>query len=83
MMAINEWDRMLTTNEAAARLNLKPNTLRQWRYRGCGPVFYRMGDGPGAHCRYRAGDLEEWISKKRLISTCGGGVHVEATEDNR
>lgn len=73
-MTTNDSDQLLSTNEAAARLNLKPDTLRQWRYRKCGPAFYRLGDGPGARCHYRASELEEWISKKRLISTCGGGV---------
>ena len=81
-MTTNDTDRMLSTDEAAARLNLKPSTLRQWRYRKRGPAFYRLGDGPGARCHYRASELEEWISKKRLISTCGGGVPAELTEDN-
>ncbi len=80
-MTTNDLDRMLSTNEAAARLNLKPDTLRQWRYRGCGPAFYRMGDSPAARCHYRAGELEEWISTKRLISTCGGGVPDDKTKD--
>ena len=55
----------LSTKEAAAKLNLKPDTLNQWRYHGCGPVFYRMGDGPSARCRYRSDDLDRWIAGRR------------------
>ena len=55
----------LSTKEAATRLNLKPDTLNQWRYRGFGPVYYRMGDGPGARCRYRSDDLDRWIAGRR------------------
>jgi hypothetical protein len=82
-MTTEDTDRMLSTNEAAAHLNLKPDTLRQWRYRGCSPPFYRVGNGPGARCHYLASELKEWLSNKHLIGTCGGGVPVEATEDNR
>ena len=82
-MKINDSNRYLSTAEAADHLGLKPNSLRQWRYRGSGPPFHRIGDGPRARCHYRASELEEWISKKRLISTCGGGVPAEAMEDHR
>lgn len=57
--------RWLSTKEAAAKLNLKPDTLNQWRYRGFGPVFYRMGDGPSARCRYRSDDLDRWVAGRR------------------
>jgi len=82
-MKPDDTNRLLSTDEAAARLNLKPDTLRQWRYRGCSPPFYRVGKGPGARCHYRASELEEWLSNKRFISTCGGGVRADRTKNSR
>ena len=34
---------LLKEAEAACFLRLKPKTLREWRSRGCGPQFYRVG----------------------------------------
>jgi DNA-binding transcriptional MerR regulator len=33
----------LLTEEVARRLRLSPRTLEQWRYRGIGPAFRRVG----------------------------------------
>lgn len=49
---------LITTQEAARRLSLSPGTLRNWRCRGCGPTFVRIG---GA-VRYRALDLEAFVA---------------------
>lgn len=36
-------DTNLLTVEVARRLRLSPRTLEQWRYRGIGPAFRRIG----------------------------------------
>ena len=48
---------LLTGKQAAAYLNLKPETLTKWRWAGKGPNYYRVG---GA-VRYSVADLEAFI----------------------
>lgn len=52
---------LLTTAEAAALLRVQPVTLRQWRHRGRGPRFVRLGPSASSHVRYRRGELERWL----------------------
>ena len=40
--AVTSADRLLNELEAAALLNLKPTTLRRWRWAGRGPRFIKM-----------------------------------------
>lgn len=56
---------ILTTKEAAAELGIKPATLEQWRWRGCGPKFCKVG----RVCRYRRSDLEEFLAGSTFSST--------------
>ena len=53
---------MFTVEEAAARLNKSPHTLRWWRTRG-------LGEGPksgklGRRIMYREEDLDAWVAKQ-------------------
>lgn len=50
---------LLTEEEAAEHLKLKPKTLTRWRWCGKGPRYYRVG---GA-IRYRLSDLQKFILK--------------------
>jgi hypothetical protein len=59
-------NRMLTPKEAAEILNVAPSGLAQWRYYGMGPSYYRLGPGKNARVRYRAHELEEWITAHRV-----------------
>ncbi|WP_084817352.1 helix-turn-helix transcriptional regulator [Gordonia sp. HS-NH1] len=54
-------DRLLDTDETGAVCGLSPRTLRTWRTDGSGkgPAFVRVG---GA-IRYRASDVQTWISR--------------------
>ena len=61
--------KLLTESEIAQIYGLKVQTLRSWRYRGSGPVFYKIG----ASCRYRAEDIEAWLSRCRRTSTSESG----------
>ena len=54
----------LTTEDLAVRYALKPSTIRRWRTKGEGPVFYtvgRLGRTPGsALIRYKLPDVLAW-----------------------
>ena len=62
-------DRLLTTEEAAARLGLKRHTLEVWRVNGGGPVFRKLG---GRAVRYRPQDLEAFVEGAGRTNTGGG-----------
>ena len=40
-------------------------TVRKWRIRGNGPRFIRCG----GNVRYRAADIEAWVSSRTVSST--------------
>jgi len=56
-------DTLLTTPQAAELLNLRPQTLHEWRSRGIGPPFHRLG---ARAVRYRVADLWEWMQAQRI-----------------
>lgn len=55
----------LDTHQAAAVAGLAPGTLRKMRISGEGPRFLKLGRA----VRYRAADLEEWLSARVISST--------------
>ena len=59
-------DALLTTVEAAYLLGLSPRTLEAMRLRGGGPPYIAVT--PKA-IRYHRGDLKNWITARRRIST--------------
>ncbi len=48
---------LLTPRQAAARLQLSPGTLANWRALGQGPPFFRVG----SRIRYRASDIDAMV----------------------
>ena len=66
---LRENDRLLTAEELADFLDVPIKTLYAWRYRGEGPVGFRVG----RHIRYRWIDVEEWI-EDRIAYTCHSRV---------
>lgn len=52
---------LLSTREAARRLGLAAGTLQNWRIRGQGPAFVRLGSA----VRYSSEDLARFISQGR------------------
>lgn len=48
---------------------LKVATLRGWRFRGLGPRFLKLGRS----VRYRAADIEAWITRGERMSTSDPG----------
>jgi excisionase family DNA binding protein len=46
----------LTPDQVAERYQVSEATLKEWRYKGVGPRYMRLG----RHVRYPATSLEEW-----------------------
>lgn len=63
---------LLTTNQAATRLNLSPSTLNKARLTGGGPSFIKLG----ASVRYRPEDLDAWVATQVRRSTSDLGTTV-------
>jgi len=61
--------RRLTEKEAAARLALSARTLQQWRVRGGGPPFLKLG----ASVRYDAAALDSWADAQQRANTSDPG----------
>jgi hypothetical protein len=53
--------RRLTSREAAEFIGVPDNRLRQWRKRGTGPRFSKVG----VAVVYRRADLERWLADVR------------------
>jgi hypothetical protein len=45
---------------ASEYLHIPVRTLQTMRYRGKGPAYYKIGDGPKARVRYRREDCAAW-----------------------
>ena len=57
-------DQLLSTQEAADYIGIKPGTLRKWRWHGTGPSYVRLGRSKRARVVYRASDLTSWLSER-------------------
>ena len=53
-----------TTEQTAKALQISPQTLRAWRYKGFGPPFVRIGPAERARVKYRIKDVEDWLEKR-------------------
>lgn len=62
--------RLLTNAEAAERLGVSPRTLEDWRLRGGGPVYRKLGR---RLVRYSPDDLDAFVGEGARTNT-GGGV---------
>jgi predicted DNA-binding transcriptional regulator AlpA len=60
---------LLSSEQVAAWLGLKPQTLRAWRLQGKGPRYCRLGDSTKAPCAYRKRDVETWLQERTYRHT--------------
>jgi len=60
---------LLTNEEAAALLGIKPNTLEIWRTKGKGPEFVKMGKQKQAPIRYLRPKIFAWLEQQSFGST--------------
>ena len=51
-------DNLLTTDQAATLVRVKPATLKIWRMKGAGPAFIKVG----RLVRYRRATIERWLN---------------------
>jgi excisionase family DNA binding protein len=54
---MDQVNRLLTTQDLADYLDVPTTTIYAWRYRGVGPLGFRVGK----HVRFRSTDVERWI----------------------
>ena len=64
--ASEEVDRLVSTEEAGALLGISPRTLEDWRLRGGGPVFRKLGRRV---VRYLVSDLRAFIEDAARANT--------------
>ena len=62
-------NRRLTETEAAMRLGLSARTLQQWRLKGGGPPFLKLG----AAVRYDEDTLKRWEASRTRANTSDPG----------
>lgn len=60
------YDEIMTPEQAAKYLGLKPTTLGRWRWEGKGPKYAKMGESKFAHVRYRKSFLDDFLSKSEI-----------------
>ena len=65
--------RVVSEAEAAARLSLSRRVLQEYRLRGVGPKYVRLGE---RRIGYNLTDLDAWIASRTVVSTAAklGGV---------
>lgn len=51
----------MTSDEVAELLCVRPATMAQWRWRGRGPAFVKLADGPAGKVRYDRREVEKWM----------------------
>lgn len=54
--------RWLTSDEVAELLRVRPATMAQWRWRGKGPAFVKLADGPAGKVRYDRREVERYMA---------------------
>ena len=68
-MASIDLDELLTNEQAADLLAIKPNTLEGWRCKGKGPPFIKLGNHPSSPIRYQRSRLMAWVDANTHNST--------------
>jgi predicted site-specific integrase-resolvase len=54
----------LTPDQVAERYQISPDSLKEWRYKGVGPKYLRIGK----RVRYREADLERWEQEREAAN---------------
>ena len=58
-------ENLLTEKQLADRLNVSRRTVQDWRYRGGGPPYIKMGSA----VRYQESAVAEWLGAREYSST--------------
>ena len=68
-MATVDLDDLLSNEQTAAILGVRPNTLEIWRCKGKGPAFIKLGEHPSSPIRYQRSRVTAWIDAHLHAST--------------
>jgi Helix-turn-helix domain len=68
-MSCVDLDDLLTNEQTATLLGIKPNTLEIWRCHAKGPVFIKLGAHPSSPIRYQRSRVMAWIEANTHAST--------------
>lgn len=60
-------EKLLTLGEVADVLGVPPSTLHQWKWKGTGPRWLKVG----RHLRMRPEDLESWLEASAQAGEVG------------
>jgi predicted site-specific integrase-resolvase len=55
---------LLTPDQVAERYQISPDSLKEWRYKGRGPKYIRIGK----RVRYRESDLLRWEEEQEALA---------------
>lgn len=55
----------MTAKELSLHLKTPTSVLANWRYKGSGPKFVKVGNG----VRYRTSDVESWLDDQSRMQT--------------
>lgn len=69
----------LTPKQLSELIQVPVSVLAQWRCRGQGPVFMKLG---GKHVRYSRETVESWLRKNQRPST-RPGVIIDIQSEGR
>ena len=61
--------RYITEKEASTRYSLSRNWFQRARWKGEGPSFVKVGEGPRGRVLYPVKETDEWFEKKLVHST--------------
>ena len=67
-------DQLLSQEDAARLLAVQPDTLAQWRARGQGPAFCKLGRA----IRYRRRDLSAYVDARLCSNSVQARKHKRA-----
>jgi transposase-like protein len=60
---MSDKDKLITTQELAARWSMHPNTLANWRHQKRGPKYVKIGRMRKSPVYYRLKDILEYENK--------------------
>lgn len=63
----------LNSEQTANLLGIKTTTLANWRSRGIGPVYIKVG-GSRSPVLYRKSDIDEWLAMNIVNPSCSSAA---------
>lgn len=55
----------LSPAEVEQKYGILESTLNQWRYKGKGPAYFKLG----RKVRYAVSEIEEWVMKRLVLTS--------------